>query len=132
MDLSRFNPRPKRADLLARYGLEGRRILLTVGRLYERKGMDKVIESLPQVLAQLDRVAYLVVGDGPYRPTLEAMAGQFGVRDNVVFAGAVADTELVDHYALADAFIMANREMPDGDTEGFGLVFLEANACVFP
>jgi phosphatidylinositol alpha-1,6-mannosyltransferase len=132
VDLTRFNPRPKRADLLARYGLEGRRILLTVGRLYERKGMDKVIESLPRVLEQLNGIAYLVVGDGPYRPALEAMAARFGVHDNVVFAGAVADTELVDHYALADVFIMANREMPDGDTEGFGLVFLEANACAIP
>jgi len=132
VDLNRFTPRPKRSDLLARYGLEGRKVLLTVGRLYERKGMDRVIASLPRVLAQLDGIAYLLVGDGPYRPTLEYMAEQFGVRDNVIFAGAVADTELVDHYALADVFIMANREMPDGDTEGFGLVFLEANACGIP
>ena len=49
-----------------------------------------------------------------------------------MFAGAVPDAELIDHYALGDAFIMANREMPDGDTEGFGLVFLEANACGLP
>lgn len=132
VDLSRFTPRPKRPDLLARYGLEGRKILLTVGRLYERKGMDRVIASLPLVRAQLDAISYVVVGDGPYRPALEDMAGQFGVGDNVIFAGAVADNELVDHYALADVFIMANREMPDGDTEGFGLVFLEANACAIP
>jgi phosphatidylinositol alpha-1,6-mannosyltransferase len=132
VDLSKFTPRPKRADLLARYGLDGRKVLLTVGRLYERKGMDRVIESLPSVLAQLDGISYLIVGDGPYRPALEALAGQFGVRDNVIFAGNVPDNELVDHYALADVFIMANREMPDGDTEGFGLVFLEANACAIP
>jgi phosphatidylinositol alpha-1,6-mannosyltransferase len=132
VDLTRFTPRPKRPDLLARYGLEGRKVLLTVGRLYERKGMDRVIASLPPVLAQLSGISYLVVGDGPYRPALEDMAGQFGVRDNVIFAGAIPDAELVDHYALADVFIMANREMPDGDTEGFGLVFLEANACGIP
>jgi phosphatidylinositol alpha-1,6-mannosyltransferase len=132
VDLSKFTPRPKRADLLARYGLAGRKVLLTVGRLYERKGMDRVIASLPRVLAQLDDISYLLVGDGPYRPALEDLAGRFGVRDNVIFAGNVADSELVDHYALADVFIMANREMPDGDTEGFGLVFLEANACAIP
>jgi phosphatidylinositol alpha-1,6-mannosyltransferase len=132
VDLTKFTPRPKRADLLARYGLDGRKVLLTVGRLYERKGMDRVIASLPGVLQELDGICYLVVGDGPYRPALEDLAGQFGVRDNVIFAGNVADSELVDHYALADLFIMANREMPDGDTEGFGLVFLEANACAIP
>jgi len=132
VDLSRFQPRPKRPDLLARYGLENRRILLTVGRLYERKGMDRVIESLPRVQGRIADIAYLVVGDGPYRRALEELAERTGVRDSVVFAGAVADADLVDHYALADTFIMANREMPDGDTEGFGLVFLEANACGIP
>jgi phosphatidyl-myo-inositol dimannoside synthase len=44
----------------------------------------------------------------------------------------VSDDELVAHYALGDVFIMANRQMPDGETEGFGLVFLEANACGLP
>lgn len=132
VDLQRFVPRPRRQDLLTRYGLVGRRVLLTVGRLYARKGMDRVIESLPAVLRALPDVCYLLVGDGTYRAELEQLAMACGVRDAVVFAGAVPDSELIDHYALADAFIMANREMPDGDTEGFGLVFLEANACGIP
>jgi phosphatidylinositol alpha-1,6-mannosyltransferase len=132
VDLQRFVPRPRRADLMARYGLAGRRVLLTVGRLYARKGMDRVIESLPTVLRVLPDVRYLLVGDGTYRAELEQLAVACGVREAVVFAGAVPDAELIDHYALADAFIMANREMPDGDTEGFGLVFLEANACAIP
>ena len=132
VDLQRFIPRPRRADLMARYGLVGKRVLLTVGRLYARKGMDRVIESLAAVLRELPDVCYLLVGDGTYRAALEHLADAHGVRDAVVFAGAVADAELIDHYALADAFIMANREMPDGDTEGFGLVFLEANACGIP
>ena len=50
----------------------------------------------------------------------------------MIFAGSVPDHELVAHYALGDVFIMANRQMPDGETEGFGLVFLEANACGLP
>jgi phosphatidylinositol alpha-1,6-mannosyltransferase len=132
VDLQRFTPRARREDLLARYGLTGKRILLTVGRLYARKGMDRVIESLPRVLRELPDVCYLLVGEGSYRPDLEQLAERTGVRQQVVFAGAVPDAELVDHYALADVFIMANRELPDGDTEGFGLVFLEANACRIP
>ena len=132
VDLQRFVPKPRRADLLARYHLAGRRVLLTVGRLYARKGMDRVIESLAEVRRVLPDILYLLVGDGPYLPELERLAVARGVRDAVVFAGAVPDAELIDHYALADAFIMANREMPDGDTEGFGLVFLEANACGIP
>jgi phosphatidylinositol alpha-1,6-mannosyltransferase len=84
------------------------------------------------VLETIGDLHYVVVGDGPYLPVLEELARRLGVADRVVFVGAVTDAELVDYYALADAFIMANREMPDGDTEGFGLVFLEANACGVP
>ena len=132
VDLGRFRKRQRRSDLVARHGLEGKHVLLTVGRLYARKGVDRVIESLPRVLETIGDLHYVVVGDGPYLPALEDLARQLGVADRIVFAGAVTDAELVTYYALADAFIMANREMPDGDTEGFGLVFLEANACGLP
>ena len=132
VDLARFTPRAPRPDLVARYGLAGRRVLLTVGRLSERKGMDRVIEALPRLRDEIPELVYLLVGEGPFRPRLEALAAALGVADAVIFAGAVPPEELVDHYALADAFIMANRTLENGDTEGFGLVFLEANACAVP
>ena len=50
----------------------------------------------------------------------------------MTFAGEVSDDDLVEHYCLGDVFIMPNRELPNGDTEGFGLVFLEANSCGIP
>ncbi len=132
VDISRFVPRQRATVLTARYGLEWRRVLLTVGRLCPRKGMDRVIESLPAILRHIPDLAYVIVGHGAYRPALEALARELGVQEHVIFAGAVPDEELVGHYALGDVFIMANREMPDGYTEGFGLVFLEANACGLP
>ena len=132
VDLVRFAPHLRRDDLVARYGLAGHPVLLTVGRLHPRKGMDRVIESLPAVLRSVPGLRYVLAGDGPYRAELAALAARLGVAQAVVFAGAIAESELVDHYALADVFIMANREMPDGDNEGFGLVFLEANACGVP
>lgn len=132
VDLVRFQPRPRQAALVARYGLQGKPVLLTVGRLYARKGMDRVIESLPRVRRQIGDVRYLIVGEGSYRAELEALVARHGLGGHVVFAGAVPDYELAAHYGLGDVFIMANREMPDGETEGFGLVFLEANACGLP
>jgi phosphatidylinositol alpha-1,6-mannosyltransferase len=132
VDLARFVPRPRSAHLAARYDLERRPVLLTVSRLYARKGIDRVIESLPIVLRRFPDLVYLIVGEGTYRPELEGLVLSHGLGRNVVFAGAVPDYELTEHYSLGDAFIMANREMPDGETEGFGLVFLEANACGLP
>ncbi len=52
--------------------------------------------------------------------------------DRVAFTGEVAEDDLVDFYRLGDVFVMPNRELANGDTEGFGLVFLEANACGLP
>jgi phosphatidylinositol alpha-1,6-mannosyltransferase len=132
VDPERFHPRPRRADLAARHGLVGKRVLLTVGRLDARKGMDRVIESLVPLQRIFPDLVYLIVGEGPYRDELAYLASRLGVADRVILAGDIADSELADHYALADVFIMANRAMPDGDTEGFGLVFLEANACGVP
>jgi phosphatidylinositol alpha-1,6-mannosyltransferase len=132
VDLARFVPKPRPGHLVARYGLAGRPVLLTVSRLYARKGVDRVIESLPAILGEVPDLIYLIVGEGSYRPVLEERVAALGLARHVVFTGAVPDHELTDHYSLGDAFIMANREMPDGETEGFGLVFLEANACGLP
>jgi phosphatidylinositol alpha-1,6-mannosyltransferase len=132
VDLARFEPGPRSKRLVAQYGLAARPVLLTVSRLYARKGVDRVIESLPQVLRQIPDLVYLVVGEGSYRPELERLVAHHGLGGSVVFTGAVPDYDLTGHYGLGDVFIMANREMPDGETEGFGLVFLEANACGLP
>ncbi len=132
VDLDRFNVVPRAAHLVDRYGLAGRRVLLTVGRLYARKGVDKVIEALPWILQDIPDLVYLIIGEGTYRSALETLVAEHRLEDHVIFAGSVADHELNAHYSIADVFIMANRELPDGDTEGFGLVFLEANACGVP
>ena len=132
VEAARFTPRPRPDDLVSRYGLAERRVLLTVSRLHARKGMDRVIESLPSVLNSVPDLIYLIVGDGAFRPALEGLVASLELGRHVLFAGAVPDYELADHYSLGDVFIMANREMPDGETEGFGLVFLEANACGLP
>jgi phosphatidylinositol alpha-1,6-mannosyltransferase len=84
------------------------------------------------VLLKVPNAHYLIVGEGHYRPVLERLVDEMGVRAQVTFAGRVSEDELPAYYQLCDIFAMPNREMPDGDTEGFGLVFLEANACGKP
>lgn len=132
VNTERFVPGDRNPVLIERHGLQGRQIILTVGRIVPRKGLDAVIRALPQVLEQAPDAHYLVVGDGHYRAALETLVERLGLRDRVTFAGKVAEEELADYYRIADVFAMPNREMPDGDTEGFGLVFLEANACGVP
>jgi phosphatidylinositol alpha-1,6-mannosyltransferase len=124
-----YTPRRPRPDLIARHSLAGRRIILTVGRLSasERyKGHDRIIASLPSILAHVPNAAYLIVGSGDDRPRLEALARETGVVDRVVFAGWVPDAELPDYFALAHVFAMPSTG------EGFGIVFLEAAASGLP
>ena len=119
----------RRDDLVARHGLAGRRIILTVGRLSaaERyKGHDRLIAALPGILARVPDAAYLIVGSGDDRPRLERLAREAGVADRVVFAGHVPDEELPDYFALAHVFAMPSTG------EGFGIVFLEAAASGLP
>ena len=129
IDASGFGPGPKPSDLLERYGLADRTVLLTLGRLsaQERyKGHDEVLEVLPALASDVPDLAYLIVGDGDDRPRLEAKAAALGMADRVVFAGYIPETEKVGHYRLADAFVMPGRG------EGFGIVYLEAMACGVP
>lgn len=132
VDTRRFSPRPRRPDLLALYGLAGRFVFVSVCRLLEKKGIDQALRAFATLRPQHPEIRFLVVGSGPFRPELEAIAAAEGVAESVIFAGSVPEDDLVDHYCLGDVFVMPNRRLPNGDTEGFGLVFLEANSCGIP
>ena len=121
-----YGIRAKREDLVTRYGLAGKRVLLTIGRLAsaERyKGFDEVIEALPNLP---DDVVYVIGGSGNDRPRLEDKAARLGVGDRAVFTGPFAEDEKADLYNLADIYVMPSRG------EGFGFVFLEALASGLP
>jgi phosphatidylinositol alpha-1,6-mannosyltransferase len=129
VDRSLFTPGPPDPALQARYGLVGRRVLMTLARLAPReryKGFDEILEALPRLAADHSDLVYLIAGDGPDRARLEAKAAALGIAERVVFAGRIAESEKVAHYRLADAFAMPGR------SEGFGIVYLEALACGVP
>lgn len=125
----RYGIAPRNAVLQARHGLEGARVLMTLARLPEKeryKGVDEVIESMPELLQTIPNLKYLVCGDGDDRPRLMQKAADLGVGDSVVFAGMLSEAEKADYFRLADVFVMPGRG------EGFGFVFLEALACGVP
>lgn len=119
--------------VLERYGVRGKSVLLSVNRIVERKGNDKVIESLPEILRACPDTVYVIAGNGPDGGRLRTLAHDFGVADHVIFAANADSEEIVAWYQACDVFVMPSREIPDkGDAEGFGIVYLEANACGKP
>jgi len=126
---TRFTPGPKPRELLDRYGLFGKRVLLTVGRISASesyKGHERVIQILPELLLDHPDAVYVIAGDGNGRPALERLAERLGVTAACRFIGRVDETDLVEHYRMADVFIMPSTG------EGFGIVYLEAMACGIP
>jgi phosphatidylinositol alpha-1,6-mannosyltransferase len=129
-DPERFRPRDD-TDLRRRLGLADRPLLLTVGRLVRRKGIDTVLRALPTLARTCPDVAYVIAGTGPDGRRLKRLGARLGVQDRVQFVGDVGHDRLPLYYSAADLFVMPAREDPP-DVEGFGLVFLEANACGTP
>lgn len=129
-DPEHFAPRDG-SSLRADLGCADGRMLLTVGRLVPRKGIDTVLRALPRILDTVPDLTYVVVGTGPDRGRLEDLAVSCGVRAHVQFLGSVPYAELPVYYSAADVFVMPAREARP-DVEGFGIVFLEANACETP
>jgi len=119
------------ADLRQRYNLAGCPILLTVGRVVERKGVDKVLEAMTQLLPYYPKLRYIIVGDGPYLQTCRELATHLGLSESVVFITKADDEEKAAWYQLADIFIMVSR-VKGSDFEGFGIVYLEANQAGKP
>jgi glycosyltransferase involved in cell wall biosynthesis/peptidoglycan/xylan/chitin deacetylase (PgdA/CDA1 family) len=132
VDVERFTPAHKNAELVNRYRLQGKKVVLTLGRLVQRKGADMAIRAMATILKNRPDIHYLIVGDGELKETLQNIIQAEGVSDQVTLVGKVSEPELVEYFRLCDVFLMPNRTLPDGDTEGFGLVFREANACGKP
>ncbi|MGQ0838619.1 glycosyltransferase family 4 protein [Actinokineospora sp.] len=134
VDTDRYRPDPAaRAAIRARHGLGERPIAVCVSRLMPRKGQDMLIRALPGIRARVPDAGLLLVGGGPYRSRLAALARQTGVAEHVVFTGSVPWEELPAHYAAGDVFAMPCRTHGRGlDVEALGIVFLEAAATGLP
>jgi L-malate glycosyltransferase len=109
----------------ADFGLEPNDfVLITVGRLVRRKGINTLLDALAGV--ESPNVKLIICGDGPERLNLEAQVRDLGLADRVSFVGHIADEQKFQMLSLADGLVMASLH------EGFGIVFLEAMSQGLP
>lgn len=122
-------------ELVARYGLLNKTVVMTSGRLDKgddlNKGFDEIIEVLPELRRRVSNLVYLIMGDGGDRERLQSKAKSLHVDDITVFTGYVPESEKADHYRLASVFAMPGSN-PQFDRYPYRFVFLEALACGVP
>jgi phosphatidylinositol alpha-1,6-mannosyltransferase len=120
-------------DIRDKYDLHGKKVMITVSRLVERKGHDVTLKAISHVIERIPSLKYLICGDGPHRGELERLVKLYGLETVVVFTGGITDHELHQIYECSDLFVMPSRDIKEkGDVEGFGIVFLEANYYRLP
>jgi glycosyltransferase involved in cell wall biosynthesis len=124
VDANRFTPEGDnhRRSL----GLDGKQVVLGVGRFVPIKNMPLLIEAFATV-ARANRDAHLVlIGEGPEEASLKAHADRLGIASRVTFAGYVAQDDLAPYYRSADLFVLSS------DFDNSPNVVLEAMACGVP
>lgn len=131
VDTKRFVPAEYNSEIRTALGWNERPVILTVGRLQERKGHDMMIKALPAIKEQVPDILYAIIGDGEQRPLLDSLVNKLGLIENVMFMSEISDDQMIQCYQQCNLFILPNRTV-GRDIEGFGMVLVEAQACGKP
>jgi len=131
VDADRFIPAERDQSIRDKLNWQDRPVILTVGRLQERKGQDILIQALPQIKKHIPDILYAVVGGGEEKPKLENLVKKLSLEVNVQFFDEISDEDMVRCYQQCDLFALPNRTVGN-DIEGFGMVLVEAQACAKP
>jgi len=133
ISIDHFTPGSKSEELLDQLNLRDKRVIVCVGRLVHRKGQDRLVEALPQILQEVPNAVLLFVGEGPRRKALEVLINEYRVGESVRFVGRVQYADLPTYLRLGDIFAMPSRSRFFGlEVEGLGIVYLEASATGLP
>lgn len=125
VDSTLFNPGKKDASIKSEHRVAGP-LLLFVGRLTEKKGVMYLIEAMPRVIEYDRKTKLMIIGSGPLEQEIKQAAKDRGIGNNIIFKGPVPNSLLPGYYASADVFAGPSVRAKGGDSEGFGLTFVEA------
>jgi phosphatidylinositol alpha-1,6-mannosyltransferase len=134
----------KRTDIAAdkrAWSIEGKKIILFVGRLAKRKGVKEFIEnSFVNVVREIPEAVFLIAGDNPTESLtqrddvaseINAVVSRLGLEKHVRLLGLISDEDVIKLYQACDLVVLPALDMKD-DVEGFGIVALEAAAAGKP
>jgi len=136
VDINRFHHVDDYQGLRKKWDLSpDSKIIITLARVIERKGHDTVIRCLPEIIAEFPKTKYIIAGPWtkPFYQKLHNLIKKLKMENHVIFTGFIDKHDLCKYYSMSDVYVMVSRTIEEhGDTEGFGITFLEANACECP
>jgi phosphatidylinositol alpha-1,6-mannosyltransferase len=141
LEITEFEAVPDLDSVRRAYDLEGRLVLLSVGRLAKRKGLVEFVRhSLPTIVTEHPDAIFVVVGGNPslslthkedIKSRIEAEARRLGLTEHVRLLGWIDRADLMSLYHVCDVFVLPAIHVR-GDMEGFGIVLIEASAAGKP
>ena len=132
IDTQHFRPRNSE-QLRTSLNLAEKKVIVCVARLVHRKGQDRLIEAMPQILRSIPNAHLLIVGEGPYRQQLVKRVNHLEIKNDVTFVGRIGYEQLPEYICVGDLFAMPSRSRFWGlEVEGLGISYLEASACGLP
>lgn len=132
IDIDHFIPTDATA-LRQSLGLSGKKVIVSVGRIVHRKGQDRLIEAMPEILKSVPSAHLLLIGEGPYREHLQKLVKEHKLDTSVSFIGRIQYKDLPMYLCAGDIFAMPSRSRLMGlEVEGLGIVYLEASSCGLP
>ena len=138
VDTNRFFPSKVDDAFLQKYNIPvGSDIILTLARIIKRKAHDDVIKAMPDILTEFPKAHYVIAGPhrkkDSYLHYLKQLTKELSVENHVTFIDFIPEEDLKKIYSASKVYVMASRTLHEtGDSEGFGITFLEANACGCP
>ena len=126
VDCIRFSPKVSGKEIRVKHGLEGKKVILTVGRVAKEKNLELLLAGFKNMAGTDPDVRLLIVGTGPAADEYGELVKSRGLADRVIFTGFVPDEELPSYYAATDAFAISSK------FETQGIVALEAMASGKP
>ena len=107
-------------------------VVLSVGRLINRKGQHEIVKMFPNLQKTMPKIHYSIVGEGQNKALIKEMIDVYNLEERVHIYDQVDDVNLATHYGAADIFVLPTTFIPPNDVEGFGIVFLEAGIHQIP
>ncbi len=126
VNIKRFNPALNYSELEKRLGLNGKEIILFVGRLSPIKGPQILIQAIRSILKKIPNAFFLFLGNGPLKTHLQKMSNEFQITQSLKFLGFIPNSEVAQYFAMANLTVIPSLYEP------FGLVALESLASGTP